>query len=47
MEQFPGAQFFWEVHPVSAQNKNLISDTDSTTPPEAEPEAPSRSLSQG
>ena len=28
MEQFPGAQFLWEVYPVSAQNKSLISDTD-------------------
>ena len=26
MEQFPGAQL-GEVHPVSAQNKSLISDT--------------------
>ena len=27
MEQFPGAQFYGEVHPASAQNKSLISDT--------------------
>ena len=27
MDQFQGAQFFLEVHHVSAQNKSLISDT--------------------
>ena len=27
MEQLSGCTFLWEVHPASAQNKSLISDT--------------------
>ena len=27
-----GCTVFWEVHPVSAQNKSLISDTDTDRP---------------